>query len=518
MDASGRRLVLAAVAVASLAGAASAAQAAAAAPSKGWVGEVKGTRAFVGVTMRRQTVTAYVCDGRGVARWYRGLLRAGRAVLRDEHSRRLVLRIAGSRATGSLALPGHRHATFAAVAARGRAGTFRREASTTSSPSAAPRRTSTGWVRLNDGRTKGLALTQTVRVVRPLPLLKVFLRPLPTTTVTAPASAPLLSERVVPATRSGPCVTVPRQPVAGHTTPPFASGPTCGLPAAGMKIGVRKTSTRVLRRPPGTAISDAALARLLADLPRVTAREQARLVTAAGLGSLPPGLPTAEQQARLDEVAQALVDDPQVTAAAEAYRLAPDETHFKVLGSFLGKYLDPILGLVDRPEIALAEESAEGTFNPTTEATLTGPWTTIEDDDLDGPDAEVGPSKESVFLGNAIDVGTFARAGFQSSAKITTYAILDIVVPPGVQEVEVHPIATRRGEMMVQPGCFEGFGYSALDRSLWLTARNADGTFHVFEDRPSTASTSPRTSSTPATPSLRARRSRSRLRYPPCRC
>ena len=37
---------------------------------------------------------------------------------------------------------------------------------------------------------------------------------------------------------------------------------------------------------------------------------------------------------------------------------------------------------------------------------------------------------------------------------------------------------------MVQPGCFEGYGYSALDRSLWLTARNADGTFHVFEDPP----------------------------------
>ena len=58
-----RRLVLAAVAVASLAGAASdarVAQAAAAAPSKGWVGEVKGTRAFVGVMTRRQSVTAYV--------------------------------------------------------------------------------------------------------------------------------------------------------------------------------------------------------------------------------------------------------------------------------------------------------------------------------------------------------------------------------------------------------------------------------------------------------------------------
>lgn len=109
-----RRLVLAAVAVASLAGAGSdarVAQADAATPSKGWVGEVKGIRAFVGVMTRRQSVTAYVCDGRGVARWYRGSLRAGRAVLRDEHGRRLVLRIAGTRATGSLALPGHRHET-----------------------------------------------------------------------------------------------------------------------------------------------------------------------------------------------------------------------------------------------------------------------------------------------------------------------------------------------------------------------------------------------------------------------
>ena len=50
-------------------------------PRRGYVGRVAGTKAFVGVVVRGSRVTAYVCDGRKLARWFEGTLRDERARL-----------------------------------------------------------------------------------------------------------------------------------------------------------------------------------------------------------------------------------------------------------------------------------------------------------------------------------------------------------------------------------------------------------------------------------------------------
>jgi hypothetical protein len=59
----------------------------AAPPRKGWVGSVPETAAVVGVVAQADHVTAYVCDGRRIGRWYSGRLRGAGARLRDRRGR-----------------------------------------------------------------------------------------------------------------------------------------------------------------------------------------------------------------------------------------------------------------------------------------------------------------------------------------------------------------------------------------------------------------------------------------------
>ena len=65
-------------------------------PRLGYVGRVAGTKAFVGVVVRGSRVTAYVCDGRKLARWFEGTLRGERARLRGRSGGRLTLKVAVS--------------------------------------------------------------------------------------------------------------------------------------------------------------------------------------------------------------------------------------------------------------------------------------------------------------------------------------------------------------------------------------------------------------------------------------
>ena len=56
----------------------------------GYVGRMAGTKAFVGVVVRGSRVTAYVCDGRKLARWFEGRLQGGQARLRSRSGGRLT--------------------------------------------------------------------------------------------------------------------------------------------------------------------------------------------------------------------------------------------------------------------------------------------------------------------------------------------------------------------------------------------------------------------------------------------
>lgn len=132
---------------------------AAAVSRHGYVGRVAGTDAFVGIVIRGSAVTAYVCNGRKLARWFEGTLRDKRARLRSRSGGRIKLKITPSgRARGVLRLPARKARRFVASAARGRAGLFRAERAVTTR-SGRPGRALTGWVRLNGGAVRGASVT-----------------------------------------------------------------------------------------------------------------------------------------------------------------------------------------------------------------------------------------------------------------------------------------------------------------------------------------------------------------------
>ncbi len=495
-------ILLAGLVVAAAACAASPAASATAPPGKGWVGQVSGTRAYVGVVVRGAAVTAYVCDGRRVGRWYTGALKGRGATLRDDRGRRLVLALSGRNAGGRVNLPGRRRARFVAVPARGRAGVFRR----VRAGAGRPRNIVEGWVRLNDGRLKGLARSQEFKVRRPQPGIEVFLRPdFLASDVGPPAGGPPLSARLV-AGQAGPCFTLPRSVVRGRTPEPFRSGPSCGLPAAGMKIGVRRGSTRVRI---GKGLAESAIDRLRIELPLLGERERARLLRAAGLPSGPEEPLERGAKDRLDRLAEAMVTDRELTAAAAALRspgspekLAKRGELYRLLGE---KYFDPELKrLVDRPEIAILDTSATRIFPVTFEQHIDGEnadgteagWTVFDFRELEGPDAEInGPPPCGAFgfacvpgapdfnvLGHFDGLQFTARAGFYSRAEMEIYAAIDIDVPAGMREVEVETLADDSAFLDSKLGCLGGVGQANADWLIALYAMNADGSFHVFDD------------------------------------
>lgn len=453
------------------------------APGKGWVGRVSGTQAFVGLVLRGHAVTAYVCDGRRVGRWYTGPLRGRRATLRDSQGHRLTVRIAGGNAIGRVDLPGHRAARFAARRARGKAGLFRRRQAGAAAENRPARQTVTGWIRLNNGRVKGLAASRTLRAELYPPRTTVLFRAASSTTTSeSPDSGPRLDERLV--AQSGPCDPVPRPAVDGGQPKPFKPGPTCGLPAAGMSIGVRRTAARLRSRQAGFKLSNAAIERLMADLPRIYAKEEARVLKVTGLPSLPPTLPTPEQRRRLDLIARAVVRDSKLTAAAAAYRRSPTAANAAAYLAFAGKYLDPTLGLVDRPEVAVREFIERIPISATSEQTLTGPWAVFEFEELEGPDAEVTPTEQFGVLGDALHFGNLARAGFFSRADVHSYAVLDIDVPPGAREVEIETVAHRNPQLETRNSCLAGSASARTGMTIMVHAIDPDGTFHIFDGAP----------------------------------
>jgi hypothetical protein len=468
-----------------------AASAAASAPGgrKGWVGPVAGTRAFVGLVAGRGTVTAYVCDGRRIARWYAGALRGRRATLRDARGRRLILRFAGRRAVGRVRLAAGRAVRFAAVPARGRAGLFRRERAG-STAGGAPRQIVEGWIRLNDGRTRGLAARASLRVRRPVPGVEVFLLPEGRAALHAVLAGPPAGARVTPPPPPGPCFTIQRAPVDGRERPPLVSGPSCGLPKAGMRLGNRRTTARVTG---GTGrFTKPVLDQLLQALAVRREADRARLARIAGLPSGLDDLVSADRRRRLEDTARAMIADKELTALADRLRApgtpADREAQMEALGRFSGKYLDPELGrLVDRPEIAALETAATGTTNFTHVQRVEGEgggFPVWDFRTLEGPDAQVTGVEFPVNIIDHFEFGLRAHAGFNSRAEFDVYAGIDVVLPPGTQAATIDVVLNQHVDLDTTEGCLDGQAWGSTSLSLDLYAMNPGGFFDLANDPP----------------------------------
>jgi hypothetical protein len=128
----------------------------------GYVGTVRGTQAFVAVVTHGSQVTAYVCDSKTIARWFKGSLKAGTATLSSGGGYVLRVTIAHGKASGSLRVPGaagvHR---FSSTQATKPAGLYRGVTTIAGTHYVG------GWIILPDGRQRGEILTGTTDVASP---------------------------------------------------------------------------------------------------------------------------------------------------------------------------------------------------------------------------------------------------------------------------------------------------------------------------------------------------------------
>jgi hypothetical protein len=462
-----RLLVLAALAAVAATGPA---DANAAAPANGWVGQVPGTQTFVGVVQRGDVLTAYACDGRRLGRWFEGRSRRGEAVLRDARGRRLVLSFRGRDVRAILDLPSRRGARFVLAPARGRAGLFRRERIVPRT-GASPGELLEGWVRLNDGRVRGLGLTQQLRVRIPRPGLEVLSLPESNSTAPTPVGRAPVDARLRSAVVN---------PCAGR-------GANCALPTRGMRIGEVRRSDRVKSVDPDATLTEAALARIVAEAPRVRDREEARVIAAAGLSAFPPTLTRPANRKRFDAAARALVADKKVTDASRALRVARTVKERSAAAELLGKLgrrrLGGPIGEIERPEIAIRETGNPGTLRSFRSETLRSGAAITEEVILEGPDAEVRDFRLAEVTADLAVLSGFARAGFHSSAEFSDRAHVEITVPPGARTVEISFDTINFTSIDPgRPGCLGGFGGGMMWRSVGVWARNADGTYHIFDE------------------------------------
>jgi hypothetical protein len=450
-----------------------AATAPAATPVNGWVGEVAGTRTFVGLVERGGTLSAYACDGRRIGRWFEGRRGGRRTVLRAERGGRLVVHFGARRVAAVLELPKQRRRRAVLTPARGRAGLFRRERIVPRS-AGTPGARLEGWVRLNDGRIRGIGLAQTLGVRRPRPGLEVFLRP---ATGDSPALAPVGAPPADARLQS-----IAFDPCAGR-------GTTCGLPVRGMRIGDVRRSARTASVDDNATISAAALARILAEAPLVRAREKASVIAAAGLIAFPPGPSRLPDRNAFDAYARALVADTGVIDAATALRRARTVEARSAAADLLTRSGRRIpgrpLGEIDPPEFAISETGNPGTLRSFTTRTIRSGAAVTEEVTLEGPDAEVRDSRVLNVVADVAVLSGFARAGFHSRAEFSDTAHVEITVPPGARAVDISFDAGRYQELGRNNSCLlGGTGGGMTWRAVALWARDADGTYDIGEGTP----------------------------------
>jgi hypothetical protein len=454
----------------------------AATANRGWVGTVPGTKAFVGVVIRGQAVTAYVCNGARIGSWYTGRLVRGRAVLRTSTGRRMTVRV-GAAVTGTVALPGRPAASFALVRARGSAGLFRSRQADASTADGRTRTTDSGWVRLNDGQIKGTTRTRTFVARKVTATVTVFSRTA-TSTIAPAATGPGLDARVQPLRQVGPCFSIPRPPVDGRTQRPIKSGPSCGLPTAGMKLDARRRTIRVRTPPAQVQLPKKVTDRLLVELPELYDRERARILRVTGLPNVPPALPSESELRRLRAIGKAMVADAQLIQAAAAYRRTPTATTGAAYQALVGRYLRGERPVAERPEVATREASPPATIDADfSDQVLTDGWFVFQEEETEGDDVSITDSEQFGVLGEVLSFGNHVRAGFWSAGIVDAYAMIEFQIAPGAREVEITTDADRRPELHTSNGCF-GSGYATSGMILMLHARRADGTYDPLGEAP----------------------------------
>ena len=131
--------------------------------ARGYVGTVRGTHAFVGVAVSGSQVTAYVCDSKRIAQWFKGSLHAATVTLTSKAGYVLHLAVGNQQVTGTLRLPGkagtiHRLVTAGATRP---AGLYR------GVKTVAGKRYLGGWIVLPDGRQRGEVVSGATDVASP---------------------------------------------------------------------------------------------------------------------------------------------------------------------------------------------------------------------------------------------------------------------------------------------------------------------------------------------------------------
>jgi hypothetical protein len=457
------------------------------------VGRIAGTNAFVGVVVRGESVTAYVCDGRKLARWFQGSVKDGRAVLRSASGGRLELEL-GRDARGVLRLPGRRALSFVAVAARGRAGLFRADRAA-SARSGRPARVLTGWVRLNDGSLRGASVTSLYRILRPAPGVTVVLLAETGGTIGAPAGEPKPGERV-----TGTVVPICQWFVAvtgdGRKRP--LRTPGCGVPRAGLKPP-GATGPSVLSRPGDFRLTEAALAAFADRVDDHVAGQTATLFKLAGQPE--PG-PSESARAIIATQAAAMLRDSKLLAAAERLRqagtpaevLARTEAYKGLAGPHRDRVKDQLPGF--SPLVAIVSSNAVQPSGLPVRRTYRGPWAEVSNIETEGDDWAfdddayaicpeiVGCTPPLNLVPNptvATVVRANVRAGFDSSITWTRAHLLTFDVPAGDVEVEIDVAADDVSE--IQEDCFgvaDSFGFTYFA----LYAVDADGVVDPFTDTP----------------------------------
>ena len=130
----------------------------------GYLGTVRGTHAFVAVVTHGSRVTAYVCDSKTIAQWFKGSLQAGKATLTSRDGSVLRVVVADGKADGSFRAAGARGVVhrFSSSQAAKPAGLYR------GVKTVAGKRYVGGWIVLSDGSQRGEVLTGATLVASPI--------------------------------------------------------------------------------------------------------------------------------------------------------------------------------------------------------------------------------------------------------------------------------------------------------------------------------------------------------------
>ena len=404
------------------------------------VGQATGSQAFIGVTSDGANVLVYVCDGKRISQWFSGSLRErGATVLRNTAGARVSLRMTGSRGTARVRLPGGRTLNVRLSAARGRAGLYRREE--TRFPVGKPQARLSGWVRLNDGRVKGL-MQQVVpgATARLLPPLKVPPRTALVDEALLPECKP---QRVDPndhRLRARPDVNLCRLEVTPRTP--------------------KNTSVRSAPAPSGATIPAGEVSLISAELKRIV---DSRL---AKIGQSGPPMKPSDRPAllRIEEAIRSSAAAQSARSALEAALDARDAL----------KVRDRVEEIADQ----LPSQSASGSnrdvrqpfpdaFPPPPPASTVPAGLTLNPQDFAAVFTDNGDAGATA---TAVTSGRLSVAGLSHGrdAFAHTAASATLTVPPAVRRVSMRVV--RLGlSGVANTTCFFGAASGNWSAGLWMT-------------------------------------------------